>query len=111
MAAAPIRTLFDLQTAAKLAITAGFVLPLMSAPATRVEPSVLRLRDMLRAGHVDAARALAEWMIEARRLLEKMKKALSMLCGHPQCGEEIVHADSEVFVMVIDRGGMVRFGR
>jgi len=65
MAAAPIRTLFDLQTAAKLAITAGFVLPLMSAPATRVEPSVLRLRDMLRAGHVDAARALVEWMIEA----------------------------------------------
>ena len=48
---------------------------------------------------------------EARRLLEKMKKALSMLCGHPQCGEEIVHADSEVFVMVIERGGMVRFGR
>ena len=47
----------------------------------------------------------------ARRLLEKMKKALSMLCGHPQCGEEIVHADSVVFVMVIDRGGMVQFGR
>ena len=46
-----------------------------------------------------------------RCLLEKMKKALSMLCGHPQCGEEIVHAESEVFVMVIDRGGMVRFGR
>ena len=52
-----------------------------------------------------------ERVFQARRLLEKMKKALSMLCGHPQCGEEIVHADSEVFVMVIDRGGMVRFGR
>jgi len=65
MAAASMRTLFDLQTAAKLAITAGFVLPLLSAPAIGLEPSVLRLRDMLRTGHVDAARAQVESMIEA----------------------------------------------
>jgi hypothetical protein len=39
-----------------------------------------------------------------------MKKELSILCGNPQSCEEIAHANPKMFVMVIHRCGMVRFG-
>jgi len=39
-----------------------------------------------------------------------MKKELSILCGNPQSREEIAHASPEMFVMMIDRRGMVWFG-
>ena len=39
-----------------------------------------------------------------------MKKELSILRGNPQSREEGAHASAEVFVMVIHRRGMVRFG-
>jgi hypothetical protein len=45
-----------------------------------------------------------------RSLLKKTKKELSILCGNPQRREEVAHANPEMFVMVIHRGGMVRFG-
>jgi hypothetical protein len=50
-------------------------------------------------------------MLGVKRLLEKMKKELSMLRRNVQCGEEIAHADPEMFVLVIDRRGLVRFVR
>ena len=40
-------------------------------------------------------------------LLKKMKKELPILRGHPERGEEISHADPEMFIMMIDRGRMV----
>jgi signal transduction histidine kinase len=43
-------------------------------------------------------------------LLAKTKKELSILCGHPQHRKQIPHANSEMFVMLIDRCGMVRLG-
>ena len=45
-----------------------------------------------------------------RVLLQKMKKGLSILCRDPQGGEEFSHSGPKLFVMVIDRCGMVQFG-
>src|SRR6516165_8182581 len=45
-----------------------------------------------------------------RVLLQKMKKGLSILCRHPQDGEEFSHSGPKLFVMVIDRCGMVQVG-
>ena len=39
--------------------------------------------------------------------LKKMKKELPILCGHPERGEEISHADPEMFIMMIDRSRLV----
>jgi hypothetical protein len=39
-----------------------------------------------------------------------MKKELSILGGNPQSREEIAHTNPEMFVLLIHRRGMVRFG-
>ena len=44
-------------------------------------------------------------------LLTKMKKELQILRDDPQRRKQVPHPHSEMFVVVIDRCGMVGFGR
>jgi hypothetical protein len=62
--------------------------------------------ELPRRGHFFAAQSAKK----RRNLLKKTKKELSILCGNPQGLEQIAHANPEMFVIVIHRGGMVRFG-
>ena len=71
---------------------------------------VLQLRDGTALFHNQIDGLLVRGFEDISCLLAKTKKELSILCGHPQHRKQIPHANSEMFVMLIDRCGMVRLG-